>query len=153
MNSEQLKIFQDITLAYFSKIVPQEKPPVMQEPYLRFDSSLLLDFTSVVYISGSWSGCIYLTTATSVLDALLAQHGEKEFNERTRLDMYRELSNVLSGNASRAFGAAWTISVPQSLTASESKDLKMPASAFIMPFVWKETESYLVIGLKPKNQA
>ena len=111
MNSEQLKIFQDITLAYFSKIVPQEKPPVMQEPYLRFDSSLLLDFTSVVYISGSWSGCIYLTTATSVLDALLAQHGEKEFNERTRLDMCRELSNVLSGNASRAFGAAWTLSL------------------------------------------
>ena len=152
MKSDQLKIFQDITLAYFSKIVPQEKPPVMLEPYLRFDTSLLLDFTSVVFISGSWSGCIYLTTSTSVLDALLAQHGEKEFNDRTRFDMCRELSNVLSGNASRAFGAAWTISVPQSLTAEEAKGLKLPGSAFIMPFVWKDLESFLVVGLKPQKR-
>ena len=56
MNAEQLKIFQDITLAYFAKMTPGEKAPVLQESYLQFDSPILLDYTSAVYISGSYEG-------------------------------------------------------------------------------------------------
>ena len=151
MNAEQLKIFQDITLAYFAKMTPGEKAPVLQESYLQFDSPVLLDYTSAVYISGSYEGCVYITTRPSVLEALLAQHGEKEVNEVTRLDMCRELSNVLAGNASHAFGADWTISVPQSVTADKSASLRLPSSTFIMPFLWKDMESYVVVGLQSKG--
>jgi chemotaxis protein CheX len=152
MNAEQLKIFQNITLAYFSKIMPEEKPPVIQEAYLRFDSLLLLDYTSVVYISGSYEGGIYFTTQSPLLETLLSRYGERKIDETTRLDMCRELSNVLAGNASRAFGADWTISVPQSITADQRDALKLPASTFVMPFLWKEMESFLVVGLQPKGQ-
>ncbi|MCE0497143.1 MAG: chemotaxis protein CheX [Methylacidiphilales bacterium] len=152
MNAEQLKIFQNITLAYFSKVATEEKKPVLQEAYLKFDAPVLLDYTSVVFISGNYEGCLYLTTTTGVLEELLARHGEGEINEKTRLDMCRELSNVLAGNASLAFGADWTISVPQSITADQISTLQLPPSTFIMPFLWKEIESYLVVGLKSKGR-
>ena len=152
MNAEQLKIFQNITLAYFTKMAPQEKPPALQEPYLQFESPVLLDYTSAVHISGTYEGCLYITTTPRVLEALLGQHGEQEINDTTRLDMCRELSNVLAGNASHAFGADWTISVPQTVTSDKIPTLKLPPSTFIMPFVWKETESYVVVGLQSKEQ-
>jgi CheY-specific phosphatase CheX len=152
MNAAQLKIFQEITLAYFSKMTPQEKPPELQEAYLQFDSPVLLDYTSAVFISGSYEGCLYITAKSCLLEALLKIHGEAEVNDKTRLDMCRELSNVLAGNASHAFGADWTISVPQTVTADQVSSLKLPPSTFIMPFVWKEMESYLVVGLQPKER-
>jgi hypothetical protein len=73
MNAEQLKIFQNITLAYFGKMAPQEKPPALLEAYLQFESPVLLDYTSIVRISGNLEGCLYITTTTSVLEALLGQ--------------------------------------------------------------------------------
>jgi len=153
MNADQLKIFQAITLAYFTKMAPREKPPVLQEAYLQFESSVLLDYTSIVHISGVYEGCLYITTMSSVLEALLDQLGEREINDVTRLDMCRELSNVLAGNASHAFGADWTISVPQSVASDKIFTLKLPPSTFIMPFVWKGMESYLAVGLQAKEQS
>ena len=152
MNADQLKIFQNITLAYFAKVAPQEKPPTLLEAYLQFGSPLLLDYTSLVQISGTYEGWLYITTTPKVLEALLAQHGEQALNDTTRFDMCRELSNVLAGNASHAFGADWTISVPQSIVGDQISTLKLPPSTFIMPFVWKEMESYVVVGLQSKEQ-
>jgi len=152
MNADQLKVFQSITLAYFAKMAPEEKPPTLQEAYLQFETPLLLDYTSLIGISGSYEGCLYLTTPSGVLDTLLSRHGETKIDEVTRLDMCRELSNVLAGNASHAFGADWTISVPRSVTAEEIPTLKLPPSTFIIPFVWKEMTSYVVVGLQSKEQ-
>lgn len=152
MNAEQLKIFQNITLAYFAKMAAKEEPPVLEEAYLRFESPVLLDYTSLVQISGSYEGCLYITTTPNVLEALLSQHGEKDVSDATRLDMCRELSNVLAGNASHAFGADWTISVPQSITADKAPGLALPPSTFIMPFLWKGMKSFLVVGLQPKGK-
>ncbi len=152
MNADQLKIFQNITLAYFSKMAPKEEAPVLQEAYLQFESPVLLNYTSMVNISGNYEGCLYITSAPEVLEALLSQHGEKEVNDVTRLDMCRELSNVLAGNASHAFGADWTISVPQTITSDKSSELKLPPSTFIMPFLWKGIKSFLVVGLQSKEQ-
>jgi len=152
MKADQLKIFQDITLAYFAKVIPQEKPPVLQEAFLQFDSPILREYTSAVYISGAYEGCLYITTGPAILEALLTQQGEPEINETTRLDMCRELSNVLAGNASHAFGADWTISVPQSVATDGASSLQLPPSTFIMPFLWKDMESFLVVGLQPPKQ-
>jgi len=153
MNSDQLKTFQQITLGYFSKVAPGDKPPVLQEAHLRFDSAVFLDYTSIVFITGAYEGCLYISTSSGVLEALLAMHQEPEVSEKTRLDMCRELSNVLAGNASHAFGANWTISVPRSLTAADTGSLPLPPSTFVMPFLWKDMESYLVVGLKENAKA
>jgi hypothetical protein len=149
MTAEQLSHFKAITLDYFGKL-SEEKKPELDEAYLQFSDPLLLDYTSVVKISGVCEGCIYMTTDKAMLESLLEVHGEAEKSERTLMDMCRELSNVLAGNAMHAFGDDWHISVPQSLGKDDFSKIELPPSTFIMPVRWNGGLSYLVLGLEQK---
>lgn len=151
MEGQQLKLFKQITLDYFAKLTPDDEP-ALEPPYLQFGECSLLDYASLVRISGEYEGCIYLTSPIPMLRQLLGVHGEQEVSERTLADMCRELSNVLSGNASRAFGQNWRISVPSSLSAAELRALELPPSSFVMPIRWRGTTSLLVIGLVPHER-
>lgn len=148
MNPQQLQLFKKITLDYFAKLSPADEP-VLEAPYLQFGEPVLLDYASLVLIRGEYEGCLYLTSPVSLLHSLLEAHGETEVSERTLRDMCRELSNVLSGNASQAFSGAWEISVPQSLGPEDFRHLQLPPSAFVMPIRWRGTTALLVIGLDP----
>lgn len=148
MQGHQLKLFKQITLDYFSKLSPGEEP-ALETPYLQFGKPCLLDYASLVRISGEFEGCIYLTSPVPMLTQLLSVQGEPEVSERTLADMCRELSNVLSGNASFVFGEDWQISVPSSLGPADLAHLDLPPSSFVMPFRWRGTTSHLVIGLAP----
>lgn len=148
MNPRQLQLFKKITLDYFAKLSPADEP-VLEAPYLQFGDPVLLDYASLVHIRGEYEGCLYLTSPVPLLHSLLQAHGEAEVSERTLRDMCRELSNVLSGNASQAFSGNWEISVPQSLGPGELRGLKLPSSAFVMPIRWRGATALLVIGLEP----
>lgn len=148
MQGHQLQLFKRITLDYFAKLTPGDEPS-LEPPYLQFGECALLDYASLVRISGEYEGCLYLTSPVPMLAQLLAVHGEREVSERTLADMCRELSNVLSGNASHAFGDDWRISVPSSLSAVELRRLALPAASYVMPLRWRGTTSLLVIGLEP----
>ena len=157
MEAHQLKLFQDITLQYFAKLAPGE-PPAMEEPFLQFgdpagagEGDGSQDFTSLVAISGEYDGCLYLNAPRPMLRELLAVNGEPEVSEVTLRDMCRELSNVLSGNASQAFGGNWEISVPRTLDAAELRRYPLPPSAFVMPFRWRGARSLLVVALAPPD--
>lgn len=152
MEGHQLKLFKQITLAYFAKLSPGDEP-VLDSPYLHFGEPALFDYASLVRISGEYEGCIYLTSPLLTLSQLLRVHGEREVSERTLADMCRELSNVLSGNASHAFGESWHISVPRSLTRIDLKALALPRASYVMPFSWRGSTSLLVIGLEPGRRA
>ena len=119
----------------------------MEEPYLQFGEPSLLDYTSLIRIAGEYAGCIYLTAPIAMMEAVLEINGESERSERSRADMSRELSNVLSGNASQAFGGNWSISVPISLTRDDIDELDLPDSTFVMPIRWRGSRSLLVVGL------
>jgi len=147
LNAEQLEIFKKITTDYFAKLASSEAPPEIGEAFVQFESPVLLDYTSAVRISGSYTGTIYVTAPSVMIDHLLVLHQEAEINNNTRADMCREFSNVLSGNASHAFGSQWAISVPQSIWPGNPSDLLLPPSTFVMPLVWRKTQSYLVVGL------
>ncbi|MBV9493215.1 MAG: chemotaxis protein CheX [Acidobacteria bacterium] len=147
MNPEQFKLFKRITLDYFAKLAPDEHP-VMGEPHLHFGDPELLDYTSLIEIEGEYQGCIYLTSPSAMLKDVLAINGEVRDTPEHLKDMCQEFSNVLSGNASKAFGGNWRISVPRSLTRREVEALDMPASTFVMPILWREKESLLVVGLR-----
>jgi CheY-specific phosphatase CheX len=147
MNSEQLQQFKTITLDYFGKLTNVEQPPALGEAYLQFAEPVMLDYTSIIEISGESQGCIYMTSNTRMMEALLALHGEEEMSDRTRMDMCRELSNVLAGNAMHAFGDDWQISVPRTLHREDMATLNLPPSTFVMPIEWRDGRSYLVIGL------
>src|SRR5262245_24096428 len=148
MDARQLQLFKRITLDYFAKLSPGEEP-VLDPPYLQFGEPALLDYASLVRIRGEYEGCLYLTSPVPLLHDLLEVHGEDEVSERTLGDMCRELSNVLSGNASQAFSGNWEISVPQSLGPGELPGLRLPPAAFVMPIRWRGSTALLVIGLEP----
>ncbi|MDA8020054.1 MAG: chemotaxis protein CheX [Thermoanaerobaculia bacterium] len=148
----QFKLFKGITFDYFAKLVPEETP-AMDEPYLVFGRPEVLDYTSLVEIDGECRGCLYLTSPVPMLEDLLAINGEPDVSRRTLLDMCRELSNVLSGNASQAFGGHWEISVPKTLDAHDVEHLNLPDSTFVMPLRWREQRALLVVGLTPNNDS
>lgn len=147
---EQFKLFKGITFDYFAKLAPDDEP-AMDEPYLVFGRPEVLDYTSLVEIDGECRGCLYLTSPVPMLENLLAINGEPEVSRRTLLDMCRELSNVLSGNASQAFGGHWEISVPKTLESGDVERLDFPDSTFVMPLVWRQERALLVVGLSPSD--
>lgn len=158
MQADQLKLFQDITLQYFAKLAPGE-PPAMEEPFLQFGAAdgaavgaASAGFTSLVEIRGEYDGCLYLVAPRAMLCELLAINGEPEVGEATLRDMCRELSNVLSGNASQAFGGNWEISVPFTLDPAELYRYPLPPTAFVMPFRWRGARSQLIVALLPPGQ-
>jgi hypothetical protein len=151
MDSRQLQLFRSITLDYFAKLSPGDDP-VLEEPYLQFGDPALLDYASLVRIKGAYEGCLYLTSPAALLHSLLQLHGEAEVSRRTLQDMCRELSNVLSGNASQAFGENWQISVPVTLGPGDFNGLRLPPSAFVMPIRWRGCTALLVVGLEPMER-
>ncbi len=151
MDYNQFKLFKQITLDYFSKLDPQGEQPSLNEHYLEFGEHPFLDYTSMVKITGEYSGCVYLTAPQSMIVNLLRLNNETEINEHTQVDMARELSNVLAGNASAAFGANWKISVPQSYFREDADRLSLPSSSFIMPFNWKSDTAYIAVSLEEKS--
>jgi hypothetical protein len=152
MNVEQFKLFKRITLDYFAKLAPDEQP-LLGEPHMHFGDPELLDYTSLIGIDGEYQGCIYLTSPIQMLRDVLLINGEHRDTPERLKDMCREFSNVLSGNASKAFGGNWQISVPRSLTRVEVEDLEMPASTFVMPINWRGQQSLLVVGLRAVQEA
>ena len=153
MDVRQFQLFRRITLDYFAKLLPDEGP-VVESPYLQFGDPALLDYASLVRISGELEGCLYLTSPSPMLASLLAAHGEPDVSETNLRDMCREVSNVLSGNASEAFAGEWAISVPESLGPEDLGTLVLPPSSFVLPFRWRGARSLLVIGLEsPTGEA
>jgi hypothetical protein len=152
MNPEQFKLFKRITLDYFAKLAPDEQP-VMGEPHMHFGDPELLDYTSLIEIFGQYAGCIYLTSPVAMLRDVLMINGEVQDSPAHLKDMCQEFSNVLSGNASKAFGGNWTISVPRTLTRQEVLALDLPDSTFVMPILWRDQQSLLVVGLRAAKEA
>lgn len=152
MNPEQFKLFKRITLDYFAKLAPNEQP-VLGEPHMHFGDPELLDYTSLIEIDGEYEGCIYLTSAIAMLKDVLLINGEVQDSPAHLKDMCQEFSNVLSGNASKAFGGNWRISVPRTLTRPEVLALDLPDSTFVMPILWREKQSLLVVGLRAAQEA
>lgn len=148
MDHKKFDLFRSITLDYFAKLAPDDpEGPVMDDPYLLFGDPLALEFTSLVRIEGEYSGCIYITASQPMMENILQLHGETEITEHHLQDMNRELSNILAGNASHAFGDHWSISVPQSLTHEEFGSCDLPGATFVMPIRWRGAEAFLVVGL------
>jgi chemotaxis protein CheX len=152
MNPEQLGLFKRITLDYFAKLAPDDSP-AMGEPHMHFGDPELLDYTSLIEIHGEYHGCIYLTSPSAMLRDVLAINGETKDSPDHLKDMCQEFSNVLSGNASKAFGGNWQISVPRSLTMREVLELDLPESTFVMPIHWRGERSLLVVGLRATQEA
>lgn len=153
IDARQLDTFRGNTLGYFEKLAPGLPAPAPGAAFLTFDPPPFLGYAGAVDISGPLSGLIYLTAEAAVLDKLLEINGFQPGSEALRLDMCREISNVISGNASKAFGPSWTISVPRSLGPESARELAFPGATFTLPAEWMGSAFHLVVGLTEHNDA
>jgi chemotaxis protein CheX len=149
MNEQELKIFMDGTMGFFTNFSPES--PEIGIPYpLKKDESVVLEYTGAIGISGARKGCIYVTANRALLEELSKViPGMESQDEPFILDMIGELANTISGNAQKAFGENFVISVPMVITGKDTNiRLPLEVPAFVLPFSWHNQKGIVVVGLK-----
>lgn len=151
MQQAQLQVFIQSVVDYFNKMT--DSPVEVGVPFLKDDNkSLLLGYTGVIGISGNMRGAIYFTADDNFLSDLIDRitPGVK-ITEQQLSGMVGELANTISGNAQKALGREYHISVPivftqSNLTGNSSMEIK--ASTFVIPLRWNSHNAFLAVGLE-----
>lgn len=147
MTEAELKVFVDIIQHYFAQ--QTGRPADMGTPYLGDPHALpVFDYTGVIGVSGSRTGCVYFTAPTAMLEALLLRAGDTDRSPDNLADLAGEIGNTISGNARREFGNEFQISVPVVVRAREqSISLPRGVKAYVIPFHWHKQEASLVVSI------
>lgn len=150
MEQEQLQIFIESVIDYFSKITKTSVETGV--PYLKDETkSVLLAYTGVIGISGKMQGAIYITADEDFLFELMKQlMPNAEKSSKRMSDMAGELANTIAGNAQKSLGREFNISIPIVLTSqgeSDSGSLELKAPTFVIPLKWQNHEANLVVGI------
>ncbi|PTX99422.1 chemotaxis protein CheX [Verrucomicrobia bacterium LW23] len=151
MTEAELQVFIEGTTRYFERTT--KRPAIVDPPFLKGDETFLLDYTGVIGISGRQRGTIYYTASSDMLSELIIAMGVPlPFMEENSLrDMVGEVTNTISGNARKEFGGMFMISVPIVITGDKmSSGLYLPSnlSSFVIPVIWGQHKSYLVVCLE-----
>lgn len=148
MQESELKAFIDEVVNYFSNL--SDEPAVMGVPFVKPDEAIIQDFTGLIGVSGARKGGIYLTAsrkmAVKAADLLLKPEIEK--TDEILIDLVGEITNIIAGNVRKVFGSQFMISVPIVLKGDISElSFKLRKPVYIIPINWKETKSFLAVGL------
>jgi len=147
MSDEEIKIFIDSVVRYFERVTGE--PAEVDPPYLKGESSVALDFTGVIGISGRHRGAVYFTSGADQLTELLHRIGETQVGVSEHEDLVGEVANTIAGNARQHFGSEFLISVPIVLFGRPDK-ISFPGHLknFVIPINWRSHRSYLIICLE-----
>jgi chemotaxis protein CheX len=90
---------------------------------------------------------IYFTAGQHMLQEMLQALGDHE--KGAEADMVGEIANTLSGNARKAFGSEFLISVPVVLHGP-NRSISFPhrVKPFVIPILWRRHRCHLMIGLE-----
>lgn len=147
MNENNLKVFIDCTVNYFSHT---NDPTVkVGTPYLiNAISEISADYTGTIAISGAYEGACHFTAPSALLRHLILSIGESDTSEMMMEDAVGEVANTLSGNARRELGQHFIISTPK-ITKGIPQDLNKDAEAriYVIPISWKSYKAALGIHL------
>jgi chemotaxis protein CheX len=148
MLEDDLETLVDGTVRYFAAEV--DGSAAVGTPYLLVDREqpVLSDYTGVIGVSGSRSGCIYFTAPSAMLRHILLRHGENAIDTGFMKDVVGEVANVISGNARRTFGDRFVISVPSVYAGRPQQDqLGLAERAFVIPIAWRHYQAALVVSI------
>lgn len=147
MNESELRIFVDIVQHYFAQM--SGKPAEMGTPFLAEANGLpVFDYTGVIGISGARKGCVYFTAPTELLRQLLLRAGEPNLTAENYADLAGEIGNTISGNARKAFGPDFLISVPVVIKGRDQAiSLPRAVKAYVIPFRWQDQSASLVVSV------
>lgn len=146
MNEKDLQVFVDGTVHYFSQL--SAEPPVVDAPYLLEDKSEVLDYTGAIGVSGAEKGYVFFTASRNMLTDLLHNLGEPQARRAEYRDLVCEVANTISGNARRAFGSNFVISVPFVLDDGSEPEIPRESKSFVIPIVWSSHKAFLIIALQ-----
>lgn len=147
MTESEIEIFINCIKHYFSK--RSEESVIVETPYLTENiNKILSDYTGIINISGSYSGKIYFTAPDSFLKQLILAHNQHEFSDALFRDAIGEITNTLSGNARKALGGQFVISVP-SVAREATRDATFDAVAhsYVVPLHWFDQKASMVVSL------
>lgn len=149
MDENDLGVLVDGAVRYFVDHV--DRGARVGTPYLLMDTSrpVLSDFTGLIDVSGTRSGCIYFTAPSAMLRHILLSHGERDIDSGYLADVVGEVANIISGNARRVFGQGFAISVPAIFEGAPQRErLEMGERAFVIPITWRQYRAALVVSLR-----
>lgn len=148
LTERDITVFIDGTKHYFKTSTDEEV--MVETPYLVSTEELIInDFTGVIGISGERKGFVFVTAPKAMLRYLVLSLGEKTATEDLIRDIIGEVANTISGNARRAFGAGFMISVPLIVQGRpERMGLPREFNGYNIPFRWKSFPFQLVVSLK-----
>lgn len=119
-------------------------------PYL-LDSNqpIVEDFTGIIGVSGPRKGCVYYTCPRAMLSYILLAMGEREMSDPHLSDLVGEIANTIAGNARKAFGAEFLISVPVVFQGEPDKvSLPKNTRCVVIPTKWKFYQAIIVVALE-----
>lgn len=150
MEAKDLDVFVQGVLEYFRSVLQVE--PDIGTPYLQNTQSgnVILDYTGIIGISGSYRGAIYITCEKEILVDLVHHFlGVENPDEQAIRDMAGEVANTIAGNVSKAFGNSFQISVPIIMNGTPNYlALPLEIPAYVIPLKIKDKNAALVVGFK-----
>lgn len=147
MDEKEIQVLIDGTVNYFHRAV--DTSTEVGTPYLADQKEpVVSDYTGVIGITGSRRGNIYFTAPSAMLSHILLKQGEPDRSPELMADIVGEVANTISGNARRAFGQEFLISVPNVYRGGAARPrLVLADRAFVIPITWKQYKAALVVSL------
>ncbi|MBS0619232.1 MAG: chemotaxis protein CheX [Spirochaetes bacterium] len=149
MKENELKNFVDSTLSYFQNATGEAA--TMGIPFVKTAADdIYSEFTGIIGISGERKGAIYVTCGEGLLtDLAKIVTGIKDNIDPALVrDMAGELANTISGNATKAFGRNFNISVPVIFEGKpKSINLKIEPPCFVIPTTWRGHKLHVAVGI------
>lgn len=145
MEELDLKFFIECTENYFMEITGETAS--IGIPYLKQQDPVVLEFSGIIGISGKRKGSVYLTANQNMLVELGALIlGTDDLPKADLKDLVGEIANTIAGNARKAYGSSFLISVPV-VVEGKPRDIRMPKHlpAFVVPIQWRNHKTFLVV--------
>jgi len=148
VTEDDLKVFVVGTSRYFERV--SKHSAQISTPFLKGPSEdVMYDFAAVIGVTGSQRGCVYYTAPRDMVSELVTNLGEEDAADDELLaDYIGEIANTISGNAREGLGSGFMISVPVVLAQFNEVRFPQETPAFVIPIVWKNHRSALIICLK-----
>lgn len=148
LEQDTIEVFID-SLAHFYQQLGLDEVEIGVPYLLDSNRPIVEDYTGIIGISGRRRGCVYYTCPQALLNYILLAMGETEANTDHLCDLVGEIANTIAGNARKAFGAEFMISVPVVIKGEPDKvSLPKNTRCVVIPTKWKFYQSIIVVALE-----
>jgi chemotaxis protein CheX len=141
------QVFIDSVNNYFEETTSERSSTGL--PYIKDEKLVLEDFTGMIGISGNRKGFVYISGSRELFSDIVKCILNTDLpSDAQVMDMAGEVANTVSGNARKAFGSDFMISVP-AIIEGKPINFKLPAvPVYVIPIKWREHKSFVVIGIQ-----